>query len=213
MSAPQPFGWRTSWIAVRSASMQMLIPELQLVRVRDCGWEEGLRVAYENGIFITPPVSGWILAVGVTLPDGSAEETLPLLVRLSEKDGSAQYFGNHRVVDYYAWAKAERGRLIRAFAFLGEKGVTLWDRGELTNEEVELGLAFDESPAYLMQRGEPQPTVLETVKSLNEYRHKQPEEQDVFAIARRWSIDPAQIEEYAISEGSGMLGYREGPRR
>jgi hypothetical protein len=211
MTLPEPFGWRTSWLAVRTTGNELLAPELQLVNLRSCDWEEGLREANEKGIFICPPVAGWTLIVGGTLPDTSAEETLPLIVRLSENYGSAQYFGNHRVVDYYAWAKAERGRLIRAYAFLGEKGVTPWDRGELTKEEMDLGMVFDEPLSGAENPTNPHESLLEMLQRLKQNPSKHPKEEDVFAIARKWSVDPTQIEEYEISESQGVLGYREAP--
>jgi hypothetical protein len=127
MSLPEPFGWRTSWIAARTTDTQSVAPELQLVNLKSCEWEEGLEEANDKGIFICPAVSGWTLIVGLRLPDASSENTLPLIVRLSEVHQEAQYFGNHRVVDYYAWAKAERGRLVRAYAFVGDQGATPWD--------------------------------------------------------------------------------------
>jgi hypothetical protein len=207
MSLPEPFGWRTAWIAVRTAETELLAPELQLVNLRSCEWEEGLRETSDKGIFICPPVSGWTLIVGLSLPDASNENTLPLIVRLSDAHHSAQYFGNHRVVEYYAWAKAERGRLVRAYAFLGDQGATPWDRGELTLEEHELGLTFDD--ALPANHGDPHETALEMLQRMKHNPPKFPKEHDVFALARKWSIDPTQIEEYEVSQSHGLLGYQE----
>ena len=207
MSHPDQFGWRTSWIAVRMTNPQFLAPEMGFANLRPCGWEEGLREASERGIFICPPVSGWTLIVGVTLQDASNDDTLPLIVRLSEAHAEAQYFGNHRIVDYYAWAKAEGGRLVRAYAFLGEKGATLWDRGEITVEERELGLVFDDSPASPNIHGFSDSSSLELPQTIKRAPAYYPTEEAVFAIARRWSVDPTQIEEYEVSESPGVLGY------
>ena len=38
-------------------------------------------------------------------------------------------------------------------------------------------------------------------------RRNDPGEHHVFAIARKWSIDPTQIEEYDAAESPGLLGY------
>ena len=209
MSLPEPFGWRNSWIAVRSIDTELLVPELELVRVRSCDWEEGLRQAGDKGIFICPPVSGWTLVVGLGLPDASSDDTLSLIVRLSETHQSAQYFGNHRVVDYYAWARAEGGRLVRAYAFIGDQARLPWDRGELTPEERELGLIFDDPLTGAVNPDNPNETTLEAMQRMKNNRPRFPKEHHVFAIARKWSIDPTQIEEYEATESPGILGYQE----
>ena len=192
MTLPRPFGWRTSWIAVETTKAERVIPELPLVGIRACSWQDGLSEASGKGVFVTPSVSGWTLIVGVVLPDATSEETLPLIVRMSETFGSTQYYGNHRVADYYAWAKAEHGRLIRAYAYLGERNTTLWDRGDLTPEEIELVIifdGFDQNAGFLPQE------------------NVHPREHHVFAIAKEWSVDPTQIEEYNVSDSLGALGF------
>lgn len=191
MSPLQPFGWRTSWVAVKGGVARELAREFELVNISECGWNHGVREASGKGVFVTPPVSGWTLIVGRILPDAASETSLSSVVRLSERYGSAQYFGNHRIPDYYAWAKAEKGRLVRAYAYLGERDSVLWDRGKITDEEMELGLinvcAANESGCHHAGR------------SLQEY--------DVFAIAKKWSINPTEIEDYDVSEAFGTLGY------
>lgn len=201
MSLPEPFGWKTSWISVRSNEAETLVSQLQLVNVRRCDWEQGLRKADEGAIFVCPPASGWTLIVGLTLPDASNEETLPLIVRLSETYQLAQYFANHRIVDYYAWARAEGGRLIRAYAFCGSQLSVPWDRGELTREEKELGLIFDDLTTSGVK-----PNLSDAGP---ERRPKFPKERHVFELARKWSIDPTQIEEYEVRDSLGILGYPE----
>ena len=204
MTLSSAFGWRISWIAVKDAQPGVLVSELQLVSVRSSAWDEGIQDAGKAGIFITPRISDWVLIVGLTLPDASNEDTLPLIVRLSEVHGSVQYFGNHRIPDYYAWAKAEGGRLVRAYAYLGEQDTTLWDRGELTKEELDLGLIFDQP---VQGDAAPNESALEMIQRLKNNLQKCPTEEDVFSIARAWSIDPTQIEEYEVTEGLGTLGY------
>lgn len=204
MTLRSPFGWRISWIAVKGAQASAIASELQLVRIQPSAWEEGIQEAGKTGFFITPMISDWALIVGLTLPDASDEDTLPLVVRLSEVYGSAQYFGNHRVTDYYAWARAENGRLIRAYAYLGEQGTVLWDRGELTKEEVELKHAFDGPEAIYQDQGK---SVLEIMQAAKDNPRRYPDENDVFSIAGLWSIDPTRIEDYEISQSTGLLGY------
>jgi hypothetical protein len=96
--------------------------------------------------------------------------------------------------------------LVRAYAFVGDQGATPWDRGDLTPEEGELGLTFDDP--VVAYSAYPHETALETMKRIKDNPPKFPKEQDVFAVARKWSIDPTQIEEYEASESPGMLGYQ-----
>jgi len=212
MSQPSPFGYKTAWIAVETTAtvQQSLAAELRLRDLRSCDWEEGVKESYDTAdraVFITPTISGWTLAVGILLLDAS-DEVLNLIVRLSERHGSAQYFGNYRVVDYYAWAKAECGRLVRAYAFLGERDETPWNTGGLTAEEKELGLIFDDP------EDEPAPSAgassEDFLKLMSSYaERKYPREKDVMAIAGKWSIAPTQIEEYEVSQIPGQFGYLE----
>jgi len=199
------FGARTSWLALGNAEvLESLVHELQLVGLRPCEWGEGLNEASSEGIFITPRISGWRLIVGLTLPDASSDHMLSLMVRLSEKYGSAQYFGNHRVTDYYAWARADAGRLVRAYAYIGAQNGVVWDRGELTKEEVELGMHFEDIEIHVPEDSK---SVLETLQHLKAHPKRRPEESDVFAIARKWSVDPTEIEEYEIEDSLGLIGY------
>ena len=62
----------------------------------------------------------------------------PLLERLSEEFGEAQYFCTHRDAKLHCWARARQGRLIRGYGWLGQKGLTLWDEGEPTKAESPL---------------------------------------------------------------------------
>lgn len=72
---------------------------------------------------------------------------------------------------------------MHAYAFLGERGETQADRGEQTREEMDLGFAFfnERSPEA----------------SKDDYWEREdltyPSEENVMAIAGRWSVDPSQL--------------------
>jgi len=63
---PQPFGFKIIWIALKTSDPLAVIDALELKAATPANWESGLPVAYETGswIFVSPPVGGWILAVG-----------------------------------------------------------------------------------------------------------------------------------------------------
>ncbi len=54
-----------------------------------------------------------------------------------------------------------------------------------------------------------EPSGLEILQTMKGAHANYPKEEDVFAIARKWSVDPTQIEEYEVSESPGVLGYLE----
>ena len=154
---------------------------LNLKNRQPANWASGIRQAYGlKKVFVTPPVQGWTLVVGLALPDAGdsrhPDRCTPLLRNLSRQLGEVQYFGTHRVGEYHAWAKAENGAITRAYAYVGEEGVTLWNTGPQTTEEKALGFAFDDN--------------------------KSPNEEDVMKIAGKWSINPQKLETMNLKDGS-----------
>jgi hypothetical protein len=176
-----------AWFAVRSAQPQRIAGELRLRNVRTSNWEGGLRAAIRDRlIFVSPQVCGWNFIVGDALPSAPQEECLGLLADLSLAFDEAQYFGTEDVTEFYIWARAAKGRLCRAYAFSGEQGRVLWDRGELSQEEQALGLVFPE--ANILSNS--------------------PGSGSVFQIAGSWSLDPTQLDEVHCSLSTGLLGER-----
>ena len=110
VTPPQPFGYKTAWFAVRSDDMNAVAKAVELQQSQQVNWQYGIWHAYEYNdyqIFVTPPVQGWVLAVGMPIVweiDSHAEERL---ARLSKQFGEAQLFGSVRTSDAYLWAKVE----------------------------------------------------------------------------------------------------------
>ncbi|MEW9702679.1 hypothetical protein [Paenibacillus sp. SI8] len=194
------FGYKSSWLAVRTNDTQALLSELNLIDVRQAEWETGLECANQKEIFVTSPIGEWTLVIGTRLLEADnqaiTERITPLLLRLSRQFGEACYFGNQRIVGYYAWAKAVNGELIRAYAYLGESGETLWNEGIQTVEETELGFHFFDSKSIDAQN----PTYWER-EDLSF-----PDEESVLAIASRWSIDTSALGDERNPSGLGVLG-------
>jgi hypothetical protein len=158
---PVAFGYKQVWLAIRDTKPPVVAETLGLLHTRASTWKEGIERAYEQGydrerrryrdlqeIFVSPPVLDWTLAVGGigALPEPGMGDWTPWLCNLSQILGHVQFFGTHRVSSVVAWAKAERGRIVRAYCNAG--GETLISEGHPTPEEVMLGFDFlDETRA------------------------------------------------------------------
>jgi hypothetical protein len=180
---PVAFGPECGWLAIRSASVLEVALALRLRRTEAANWAGGLKRAYAGDIFVSPAVASWVLAISAHLPKaglkGSPDRLTRLLARLSRRFGEAQYFETHRVADYHAWAKAQHGQVVRAFAYSGETGAALWNIGPQTPEEIALGFNFfEETSPEAAGAGSWQRT-----------DRRYPNEESVLAVARRWSVD------------------------
>lgn len=190
------FGYQCGWLAIRGASPDRVIAALALDEVRPSGWPDGIAAAYEGGVFVSPPADGWVLVVSTALPDAGddehADEITPLVTALSrDLDATVQYFGTHRVVEYHAWAWAERGALVRAYAYAGEQGVTALDVGPPTPAEQALELRlFDERSPEAAD---------DAYWERDDLRY--PDEDLVLAIAAAWSLDPKILDGRAVADG------------
>jgi hypothetical protein len=199
---PVPFGYKMAWIALRTTDMAAVVAALGLRDSKPATWSEGLKRVYEYSadVFVTPPLGSWILAVGFPLGSlsdkGMRLSIAPLLEGLSQGFGDAQYFCTHRVVGLHVWARAQHGRLVRGYAYVGERGETLWDEGPLTQDERNLGFSFFDERSPEARQDD-----YWTPKDLT-----YPDEACVMQIAAAWSIDPTTLDEQFKEPGFGALG-------
>jgi len=151
---------------------------LNLDGPKPCSWEDGMAAAGEDKVFISPPLSGWVLVVGPGLPDPAEDidDCYRFLADLSRKLGHLQFFSVSRVLNYHGWALLERGHVFRAYAWAGE---TLWNQGPLTAAERELQMLC---VAY---GAEQNALALREALAANSEKVNQ--------LAARWSVDPAAI--------------------
>jgi hypothetical protein len=156
---------------------------LPLLRRKPATWEEGIAAAYHFDlkrprVFVSPDVGGWAFVVGALgLP--KEEHALNLAVRLSgDLETTVQFFVTHRVVELHGWVLAQRGKLVRAYAYVGESDAVLFDRGEPTKVE----------------------------RALPAERRKVPNEQTVTMIAGAWSVDPTTLDAVEGGTGMGVVG-------
>jgi hypothetical protein len=108
--------------------------------------------------------------------------TAPPLAELSSRLGTTvQFFRTHRVVETHEWALAEHGSLRRAFHYSGER-----------DERRESGAATDAERELELDR-----------------RDADPNEDDLFALAGRWSLDPTRLHERTADAPTGLWGRQD----
>jgi hypothetical protein len=189
---PSMFEIPSRWLAIKSNNLQIVQSALCMHNPIPCSWEEGMSRAQRQKLFITPPINGWILAVGASLPDPheDVDESFHLIVDLSRKLGEVQFFSTNRILHHHAWVKADQGRIRRAYAWAG---TTLWNEGPKTHAEIALGLkCFD----YCQE----QPRMFAAHELLRANTEKVP------LLAARWSIDPTAINTARIERSRGIAG-------
>ena len=50
------------------------------------------------------------------------------------------FFGTHRVSEWHAWARVERGAIVRMYGYSGWRGETVADVGQPSADELALGI-------------------------------------------------------------------------
>jgi hypothetical protein len=165
-----------------------VVRELRLRTVLPANWASGLSAARAEGVFVTPPLAGTVLATGADLAAHELEDVvLPLLQRLSRAFGSAAWFQCDGEHDRFGWAIATAGEIVRAYAFCGERGHLAWI-GDVTPQERALGCFVDD----------PRDSSDDDVKWW-------PDRAVVHALAAAWSLDPDTLAAHAAC-GVGGVG-------
>ena len=197
---PKPllFDSPNRWLVVRSSNPQAVQVALGLHNVMACSWEQGLAEAQDFKLFLSPPIKGWILIFGLGLPDPSddVDDTFKLILSLSGTLGQVQFFSANRVVNSHAWVQADHGRILRAYAW---SGTTLWNQGEVTSAEAELGLICFDYAEAISQR-------------LPHHEPQRGNAEKVPWLAGRWSLDPTTLDESEINHRTGIIGSLSFPK-
>ncbi|MCI0745151.1 MAG: hypothetical protein L0Y58_07080 [Verrucomicrobia subdivision 3 bacterium] len=192
-SAAALLGLPNRWLAIRSGNPYVVQAALGLHKPTPCSWEEGLTAATDQKLFISPPVNGWVLVFGASLPDPAddVDRCFRFLLEVTRKLGQVQLFSFNRIVNHHAWVQGDQGRIVRAYAWAGK---TLWNQGAMTRAEIELGLTcFDyaEGPPRF-GFGQPDPLSVNTER--------------VPLLASRWSLDPGAIDARTLRQSHGITG-------
>ncbi len=194
---PVGFGYKIMWIAVKIDNQEIVAQTIGLKKTKPSNWKTGIDKAYEDAIFITPPIDNWTLIVGMGLPTGDSKESIDqvsdLLNRLSKQFGEAQFFCTHRVVEYHCWIKSTNGKIDRIYSYLGESGENIVIKGQPTEIEKKYNLID---------------TFSEEAKNDNYFDREDlvfPDEQLVITIAGNWSIDPTLFDKRTDIKGLGLI--------
>lgn len=195
---PIGFGYKIMWIAVKTEMKEKVGEIIGLKKLQPSTWKNGIDKAYKDSVFITPPVNGWTLAVGMKLPSGDSIESIDkvklLLKKLSLEFGEAQFFCTHRVVEYHCWIKSTKGNIIRTYSYLGESGENILIDGTPTAIEKKYKLVNTFSPEA------------EKKDYFEQEDLVYPDEELVMTIAEDWSINPTLIDNMENIKGIGLIG-------
>lgn len=175
------FGYKTGWYAVRTGDMHVVADVLGLTARRSVQWSEGVALSYRSGVFITPPVGNWVLAVGVDLAKRECDAESLSGVLATE----VQYFATHRGSEAHEWHLADNGRLARVIRYAADAGIYR-QVGEPTEGEVGLGFGL---------------------ASLTEESALEPISEDtVMQVAGAWSVNPQHL---PVTDELGIYGHIE----
>jgi hypothetical protein len=187
---PINFGHKWVWVAVKTENTDRLLGTLQLERIRQANWVEGILWAGNGDVFVLPPCEGWILITdGLPVPQSQTgiEKSKLLLDKLSNNFGEAHLYGNHRGSGSAFWMKSVNGKTVRLYS-IGD-GIT-YIEGEATEVEKTWNLIDTNSEEAQNE----------------EYWDKMiyPDAEHVLEVAKNWSINPMELEG---KENLGEFGH------
>lgn len=236
---PKAFGYKVGWFAVQSEDAALVARVLGLEAVQVANWKSGVKAAFTSDpyaesplirVFVTPPLDGWVLVVGASLPypvqsEGSnaglaqiARRFDALMLRLASHFDEVQHFASHRVSSFVSWTRRTE-RTYRSFTY-GDGWVYI-NRGAQTTAERELGLsdltgmdlgASTEALSNRLAEEQAQTDALQasgmSPKEATQRvgRNAMPNETHVTDLAGRWSIDPTGIADRFQEKSTGLLG-------
>lgn len=196
---PVSFGYKCKWLAVYTTETKKLADWVGLKDAQTCNWKAGIEYAYEDRVFISPPVDGWSFIISARqLTNAENQQSVDLikamLQDLSREFSRAQYFGSYRGVSFDCWMKAENGQIERAYGYVdGENTVV---EGDPTAVERQYNLVNTFS--------------VELAEAPNYYDRtdlEYPDESMTMEVAGAWSVNPQDLERRTdIGVGLGLVG-------
>jgi hypothetical protein len=196
---PVSFGYKCNWLAVYTQDTQKLADLIHLREVHSCNWKNGVEYAYEDRVFVSPPVDGWSFVVSKhQLPFAENAESVNLLkmmlIELSKEFSQACYFGTYRVVGYDCWMKAVDGNIERAYSLVDGSNIIV--EGDPTPVEMKYNLINT-----LSEEAENDPNYFDR----KDIRY--PDEDLTMEVAGGWAIDPQTLEDRKdVLPALGLVG-------
>lgn len=184
--APIPFGYKTSWLAIKADNPESVMDKLGCKDRRVSSWESGFAEMFKSGqVFVTPCFDGYVLVLNYDEPVNNMD--MSRLQEFAAQFEEVQYFASYRVVDLCCWVKFAGGQLVRSYYYVGDGDEVYWNEGELTAEEKDLGLT---SLPYADMDDWDNVTF--------------PDEEHVVRIAGKWGADPL-MGKYRDTKSTGYL--------
>jgi hypothetical protein len=189
-----PFSQPHTWLAIRNRNVEAVLESLGIQNVTPCSWEDGLAGFDDRKIFVSPPIGGWVLVFGSSLPEpgDDIDVVFRFVTGLSGRLGHVQYFHSNPVVYQHAWARSEYGRILRGFAWTDE---TVWHQGGPTLAERQLGMIcpdYGDRVECDGLFGQPEFVIANAER--------------VPALAARWSVDLAKVDARVFDRQRGVAG-------
>jgi len=101
---PAFFGYKNTWWAFKSDDPGAVASAIGLKDAKPCNWEAGVSAACDTGVFVCPPLCGWVIVVGRKLPPGTLEDIkgiLSYLLELSAQFGDVQAYATCNFPDSF----------------------------------------------------------------------------------------------------------------
>lgn len=181
------------WLAIKHSDLDVIQQALALHNSKPCTLMEGWLGQGRRTLFLSPPISGWVLVMGEALPNPAEDVDVcfRFLLELSRKLGQVQFFQANTVLNQHAWVKVFDGTVIRAYAWAGQ---THWNQGLKTEAEFALNLR---THGYGDSEGN---------ASLLSAAGSSTEAEKIHLLAARWSLDPDSIDDRLWLREWGIVG-------
>jgi hypothetical protein len=167
------FGPKQAWLAVREGDPDAVRAALGLRDLGPVGWRAGIDLAYltDDRVILTPLLEGvgrWLLVTGRWLWNRRLS-----VLDLSEGLGTeVHHYASNRSLERHEWERADKGTLVRSFAYDGRAAEILRWIGDPDPAEAELGLRDRPGDDADVLIGE----------------------SDVMRLAGAWSVDPSTLD-------------------
>jgi hypothetical protein len=187
----RPCFFGACWLAIRTEDPESAMVQLRLNESRPANWKSGLVFAAQSTdhVFVSPSVDGWVLVTGAipTLDRGPNDGCISLLEYLGDTFKTVCFFGYHSM-EYYAWARADDGHVVRAFAH--DSFEVLCEFGATTSVEDHLDFFQD----------------IDDDEDEVDDAYVQPIDEDaVLNVASEWAINPMVLDKMNLPASSGWV--------